>query len=274
MKIIKLGSNAVAGKDYTLEVPVVVKPAIIRYVSRNLKDLAKSNPDLAIVYTDEQYANLPASIKKKLDDPKTGLLSTNVVEMESAVNPAEEFVGDAPSATLLTELFDGSISDLDDLTANIDSNNITSITLNNKIIMTADTGYIYQNYQAALLPVKWIINSKEDIDETIADHEGEDSIDSLEVNGADGGNGLALSAYKDKEENLIGYTLTFGFVPPDGNGDAVNTSFLLTAIIDMNGAEFFEDSNDITNGTIIESPIFKDWKKTFNFEVVIHGDAQ
>lgn len=273
MKIIKLGSNAVAGKDYTLEVPVVVKPAVIRYVSRNLKDLAKSNPDLAIVYTDEQYASLPASIKKKLDDPETGLLSTNVVEMESAVNPAEEFAGDVPSSTLVSELFNGSISDLDDLTANIDSNNITSITLNNKITMTADTGYIYQNYQAAVLPVKWIINSKEDIAKTIADNEGVKSVDSLEVNADNGGNGLGLSAYKDKEENLIGFTLTFGFSSPD-NGEAVNTSFLLTAIIDMNGAEFFEDSSDLTNGTVIESPVFKDWKKTFNFEVVIHGDAQ
>jgi hypothetical protein len=274
MKIIKLGSNAVAGKDYTLEVPVVVKPAVIRYVSRNLKDLAKSNPDLAIVYTDEQYASLPASIKKKLDDPKTGLLSTNVVEMESAVNPAEEFAGEIPSSAMVSELFDSTISNLDDLTANIASDNITSITLNNKIIMTADTGFIYQNYQAAALPVKWIINSKEDITKTIADNEGAEHIDSLEVNADNGGNGLDLSAYKDKEENLIGYTLTFGFASPDGNGDAVNTAFLLTAIIDMNGAEFFEDSSNMTNGTIIESPIFKDWKKTFNFEVVIHGDAQ
>lgn len=271
MKIIKLGSNAVAGKDYTLEVPVVVKPAVIRYVSRNLKDLAKSNPDLAIVYTDEQYASLPASIKKKLDDPETGLLSTSVVEMESAVNPAEEFAGEIPSNDLVSQLFmSGLTNGLEDLTTNIASEQITSLELANKITITSESN-IYQNYQAASLPVKWIINGKEDVGSTLNNlPEGTSTVDSAEVEN----NSITMSKYLDKSSNVIGYTLTFGFASPDNDGEAINTSFLLTAVIDMNGAEFFEDSSDLTSGTVIESPIFKDWKKTFNFEVVIHGDAQ
>ena len=87
-------------------------------------------------------------------------------------------------------------------------------------------------------------------------------------------NTATLAEYVAKDGSMIGYEMEFTFASPDSNNEAINTSFLLTAIIDMNGAEFFEDSSDLTNGTIIESPIFKDWKKTFNFEVVIHGDAQ
>ena len=271
MKIIKLGSNAVAGKDYTLEVPVVVKPAVIRYVSRNLKDLAKSNPDLAIVYTDEQYANLPASIKRKLEDPENGLLTSNVVEVESAVNPAEEFVGDVPSSDLIGQLFVSSLSNgLTDLTDNIDSQHLTHIYLTNKVVISSESG-IYQDYYAAALPVKWLINGREDVDDMMNNlPEGvyEASSNEVEYNGID------ISNYATKEGALIGSTLTFSFAAPDGNGDQINSSFLLTAVIDMNGAIFFEDSNDLTNGTIIESPLFKDWKKTFNFEVVIHGDTE
>ncbi|MBP5594676.1 MAG: hypothetical protein J6Y02_04780 [Pseudobutyrivibrio sp.] len=272
MKIIKLGSNAVAGKDYTLEVPVVVKPAVIRYVSRNLKDLAKSNPDLAIVYTDEQYANLPASIKKKLEDPETGLLTSEIVEMETAVNPAEEFAGEAPSNDLADQLFVSSLTNgLDDLTALVDSQNLSSFKLADKVVISSSESAIYQNYHAAALPVRWLINGKEDIASMINTlPEGVYEATSNEVED----NGITISKYTDKEENLIGYTLDFDFASPDGNGDQINSSFLLTAIIDMNGAEFFEDSSNLTSGTVIESPLFKDWKKTFNFEVVIHGNIE
>lgn len=272
MKIIKLGSNAVAGKDYTLEVPVVVKPAVIRYVSRNLKDLAKSNPDLAIVYTDEQYANLPASIRKKLEDPETGLLTSEIVEMETAVNPAEEFAGEVPSDDLASQLFKSGLSNgLSDLTSNIDSQNITQLYLTHRILISSDSIPVYQDYQAAALPVKWVINNKEDVAEALKNAEGGTPVPSNEINGD---NSATLSKAYSKQDEFIGYSMSFDFASPDGNGDQINSSFLLTAVIDMNGAEFFEDSNDLTNGTVIESPLFKDWKKTFNFEVVIHGDTE
>ena len=274
MKIIKLGSNAVAGKDYTLEVPVVVRPAVIRYVSRNLKDLAKTNPDLAIVYTDEQYDNLPVSIKNKLEDPENGLLSLGVVDGETAINPAEEFAGDVPSNDLVDQLFVSSLNNgLSDLTSSIDSQNMDHFYLADKIVISSDSSSVYKDYQAAALPVKWLINNKEDIAEVVenAKNNGASSVSSQEI-ASD--NAATLSEYTAKDDSRIGYKIEFTFASPDSNNEAINTSFLLTAIIDMNGAEFFEDSSDMTSGTVIESPIFKDWKKTFNFEVVIHGDAQ
>jgi len=272
MKIIKLGSNAVAGKDYTLEVPVVVKPAVIRYVSRNLKDLAKTNPDLAIVYTDEQYDNLPVSIKNKLEDPEKGLLSLGVVEDETAINPAEEFAGDVPSNDLVSQLFvSGLANGLSDLTSSISSQDMNHLYLANKIVISSDSSPVYKDYPAAALPVKWVINNKEDVAEALKNAEGGTPVPSNEINGD---NSVTLSKNYSKQDEFIGYSVSFDFASPDGNGDQVNTSFLLTAIIDMNGAEFFEDSSDLTNGTVIESPMFKDWKKTFNFEVIIHGDTQ
>lgn len=254
MKAIKLSSNAVAGKDYTLEVPVVVKPAVVRYVSRNLKDLAKSNPDFTIRYTDEEYENLPANIKQKLEDPDTGLLTNNVVEVEQLFNPAEFFKGMGP-ADVFSDLFLKGLSGIEDLTESLTSEGVSTIEIAGEIEAQSSTSEpLHKNYTAVKMPITWFINNKENLaDLAAAESHVSNEVPNISVEdlgGGDGSMGITIDSFPEDKDIV----------------------FLLTAQLSVQGATFYENIGD-ADGVQENDPSTSTWKAEFPFEVVIHKTA-
>lgn len=69
MKSIKLGEGiALNNIDHNLSVPVVVQPAIVKNSICSVTMAQKTNPDIGLLLSEEEYAALPESDKNRIEE--------------------------------------------------------------------------------------------------------------------------------------------------------------------------------------------------------------